>query len=173
MWIGALVPWCVATCAITVPNDPVDPGGGGSTASAFVGQWTCDDTLQVTPVQPWCVSGSCATSTQASIVPASPSTISPTFSTGTTGTCVLGWTVDGPVATLFPANQMCSTGQDKAIITYTAGTLTSTGAGMAAGSLMGVFSGSYLGLAVSDGNRHAFRRAASGTEPAARSVCAP
>ena len=145
VWIGALVPWCVAACAITVPNDPVDPGGpggGGSTASAFVGQWTCDDTLQVTPAQPWCLSGPCGGSTQASIVESSPSTITTTFSTGTTGTCALGWTVEDTVATLSPANQMCAIGQDKVMITYTSGTLVLTGAGMATVNLKGVYSGS-------------------------------
>lgn len=152
VWLAALVPWCVPACAITVPDDPVDPmdpGDGGSTASAFVGQWTCDNTLKFTPVQPWCVKGTCTTTTEASIVQNSPGTITTTFSTGSTGTCVLGWTVDGSSATLFPANQMCATGQGMAIVTYTAGTLTLTGAGMATGDFMGVFSGSYLGAPVS------------------------
>jgi hypothetical protein len=147
VWLAALVPWSVAACAITVPNDPVDPGSGPN-PSAFVGQWTCTDTEQVTPVQPWCLSGSCTAPTQASIVEASPSTITTTFSTGTTGACVLDWAVDGNVGTLFPANQTCAVGQGKANITYTAGTIMLMGTGMATAKLMGVFSGTDLGIPV-------------------------
>jgi hypothetical protein len=142
------LPGCVAACAITVPNDPVDPGGGSSTggtggspASEFVGQWTCQTTLQDSQTEPWCVVSPCAASTQASIAQASPNTISTTFGTGSNGICTLAWTVKGTVATLSPANQVCAIGQGMVTITYSAGTLVFTGAGMATVNLMGKYGG--------------------------------
>ncbi len=156
-WLAALAPWCVAACAITVPNDPVDPGGGGSTggsgtggagtggsaASKLVGQFTCQTTLEVPQAQPWCLTSPCASSTQASIAQASPSAITTTFSTTSTSICTLGWTVKGTVATLSPADQKCAIGQDKVSIVYTAGTLVLTGKGMVTVNLMGKYTGTY------------------------------
>ena len=102
MVIKALI-WAVPKIPVVRPITVV-----AAAAAAFVGQWTCDNTLKADPMQPWCPTGTCNAPTQASIVKASSSTITTTFSTGSTGTCVLGWTVDGKVATLFPAGQMCS-----------------------------------------------------------------
>jgi hypothetical protein len=133
----------VAACAITVPDDPVDPGDGGSTVAKFVGQWTCQTTLMVSTAEPWCLSSPCASSAEASIAQASPSSITTTFSAGATDVCALGWTVDGAVATLAPAGQTCGIGQDKVTIRYTAGTLVFTGEGMATVNLMGTYSGTY------------------------------
>jgi len=134
----------------------VDPGGGGSkssstsgsTAPELVGQWSCNDTLETNPVQPWCVSGTCPAPTNASIAEVSPTKITATFSAGTSGTCTLKFTVDGTTATLSPTGQECATGQQQANITYTSGTLILTSPGMITGSFMGVFSGTWNSLAV-------------------------
>jgi hypothetical protein len=142
-----LAPWCVAACAIKVPNDPVDPGGGGSTggstASEVVGQWTCQTTLEVAQAQPWCLMSPCASTTQAAIAEASPSSITTTFSTSSTSICTLEWTVEGTVATLSPKDQKCAIGQQMVDIIYTAGTLAFTDGTMATVSLMGKYTGTY------------------------------
>jgi hypothetical protein len=146
-WLAApLVAWCVAACAVTVPDDPVDPAAA-ATASAFVGQWKCSGPLDLTPAQPWCPAP-CVVPAELSIVQDSPSAITTTYSAGTAGTCALVWTVDSAGATVSP-NQKCSTGAGNVSVTYTAGTVMLTDAGMITGKITGVFAGDFLGSPVS------------------------